>query len=115
MITISEIEKIKILHPGNLVSRSIENNLSRFEVVVRATISKIEIIIPKNTTEMAFVILEDGTGEIEGLIFPKCYSEYKKFLVVNSGPLIIGGHVNLFEEPRKIFPHKIGPVMNESD
>jgi DNA polymerase III alpha subunit len=105
---ISEIKKIKILHPEYFLSKSAEIDFSKLEVVICATITEINVIKPKSTTEMAFVHLEDETGKIQGLIFPKCYSEFKKFIVVNNGPLIIEGNVNLLEEPPKIFPHKIG-------
>ena len=61
---------------------------------------------------MAFANLEDLTGKIECVIFPKTYAEFDE-LLEEDGPFVIKGEVRLNEEPRKIFPIKIQKLKDE--
>jgi len=55
---------------------------------------------------MCFAELEDLTGKIECIVFPKVFEEFEA-IIDSSEPKIIEGYINLSEEPRKIFPQKI--------
>ena len=50
--------------------------------------------------------IEDLTGKIECVVFPKVYAEYESIFDY-SGPLIMEGYSNLEESPKKFFPQKI--------
>ena len=61
---------------------------------------------------MCFAVLEDLTGKIECIVFPKVFEEYEKFLSSRE-PLVLKGQVNLSESPRKFFPSKIRKLKDE--
>jgi len=54
------------------------------------------ITTKKNNSRMAFVTLEDETGKIEAVLFPKTYESFKDLLVENK-PVYIEGKTNLRE------------------
>jgi DNA polymerase-3 subunit alpha len=55
---------------------------------------------------MAFVTLEDLTGKIECIVFPRTFEEYQTYLT-SDDPVILTGTVNMDEDVRKFFPTKI--------
>lgn len=56
---------------------------------------------------MAFVIFDDDSGTIEGLIFPKYFKKYEKLIKFNMEILTVEGKVSLVNEPRIFFSMKI--------
>jgi len=68
------------------------------------------VVTKKNNSEMAFGTLEDDTGKIELVIFPKTYSTYKEILIKDR-TLIIEGRVEVREETLTIVVDK-GQVLN---
>lgn len=49
-----------------------------------------KVLTKKNASEMAFIKLFDGSGELEVVVFPKTYAEYKEVLVKEKVMLITG-------------------------
>lgn len=71
-------------------------------------------IMTKKGDKMCFAQLEDLSGKIECIIFPKVFAEYE--LILNSDePVLIEGYVNLQENPRKIFAEKILKLKEHSE
>jgi DNA polymerase-3 subunit alpha len=67
-----------------------------------AIISKIKMIrTKKSNAQMAFVTLEDSSGQIEGVIFPKTYETYINLLTENKA-LYIEGKVSIREEETSV-------------
>jgi len=63
---------------------------------------------------MCFANLEDLSGKIECIIFPKTFAEYE--LILNSDePVLVEGYVNLQESPRKIIAEKILKLKEHSE
>jgi len=60
-----------------------------------------EIRTKKDNSKMAFLSLEDETGSIEGVIFPRSYAEYTPFLGENK-TVYIEGKVSLRDEEKSI-------------
>jgi len=82
------------------------------DLVLSGLITGKKVILTKKGDKMAFAMLEDLTGKIECIIFPRTFSEYESLL--DSGePLAIIGQVNLAENPRKFFPTKIKKLEEE--
>ena len=63
---------------------------------------------------MAFITIEDLTGKIEAIVFPKVFEKYQE-LIHTDEPIMIHGKVNMAEEPRKLFPEKIQLLKQESE
>jgi DNA polymerase-3 subunit alpha len=71
-------------------------------------------IMTKKGDRMCFATLEDLSGKIECIVFPKTFVEYEDLLETDE-PLILTGQVNLSEEPRKFFPGKIYKLKEQAD
>lgn len=69
-------------------------------IQVRTTLTK------KNAQEMAFVRLEDETGTIELVVFPKTYSSTRAFWVENK-PLLVSGKVDFRDDSPSILVESI--------
>jgi DNA polymerase-3 subunit alpha len=91
-----------------------EHDPSKRSVVIAGLISESKVILTKKGDKMAFVTLEDLTGKIECLFFPKIFAEFQQFLSMDE-PLIMNGYVNLSEDVKKFFPTKISLLKDESD
>ncbi len=63
-------------------------------------------LITKKGDRMCFAKLEDLTGKIECVVFPKTFAEFEP-LIGTDDPVIVKGFVNLAEDPRKFFPTEV--------
>lgn len=73
-----------------------------------------KVILTKKGDKMCFANLEDLSGKIECIIFPKTFAEYE--LILNSDePVLVEGYVNLQESPRKIIAEKILKLKEHSE
>lgn len=73
-----------------------------------------KVILTKKGDKMCFANLEDLTGKIECIIFPKVFAENE--LILNSDePVLIEGRVNLAENPRKLIASKIHKLREQSE
>jgi DNA polymerase-3 subunit alpha len=79
------------------------------EMILVGMISQKKILLTKKGDKMAFVTLEDFTGKIECILFPRVFQEYESFLS-EEGPVVMVGEVNLTEDPKKFFPKKISRI-----
>lgn len=71
-------------------------------------------IMTKKGDRMCFATLEDLSGKVECIVFPKTFAEYED-LIATDEPLILIGQVNLSEEPRKFFPSKVHKLKEQAD
>jgi DNA polymerase-3 subunit alpha len=71
-------------------------------------------ILTKKGDKMCFATLEDLSGKIECIVFPKTFAEYE-MIVASDDPIIVEGSVNLQESPRKIFAEKIFKLKEHSE
>ena len=63
-------------------------------VVLGALINNVKRITTKNKERMAFLELEDKTGAVDAIVFPKTYDEVKDTFKPNV-PMLIVGRVNI--------------------
>ncbi|MEE3078530.1 MAG: DNA polymerase III subunit alpha [Bdellovibrionota bacterium] len=84
------------------------------DMVLTGMITEKKDIMTKKGDRMCFATLEDLTGKIELIVFPKTYAEFNEILSTDD-PLIISGQCNLAEEPRKFFPTKIKKLKDEAE
>lgn len=103
---LNQMASASILHihdmPGN----------DKRDMVVAGLISAKKNIITKKGDKMCFATLEDLTGKIECIVFPRTFAEYET-LLEDDEPLILTGQVNLAESPRKFFPTKIQKLKDQ--
>ena len=71
-------------------------------------------ILTKKGDKMCFATLEDLSGKIECIIFPKTFAEYEMMLA-GDDPVLVEGTVNLSESPRKILAEKIYKLKEHSE
>ncbi len=78
-------------------------------VVVGGMISNKTVKFTKNNQAMAFIELEDMTGSVEVIVFPKIYSKYQHALTMD-GKIFVIGHVTIEDEQNgKIICERIVP------
>jgi DNA polymerase-3 subunit alpha len=65
-----------------------------------------KMILTKKGDKMCFATLEDLTGKIECIVFPRAFAEFEAILNSDE-PVLVEGVVNLQESPRKILADKI--------
>ena len=85
----------QILSPISLSQLSEQKLRKKISAVVMLT--TIKRIVTKKGTPMAFIQMEDITGEAEGVIFPDTYERIEK-LIIDNARLIIWGKVERREE-----------------
>ncbi len=106
-----ELEPLKNMGPSK--ERKWDNGAKR-DVVLGGLLSGTKTILTKKGDKMAFTNLEDLTGKIECVVFPKVFTEYEEFLHTDE-PVIIEGQINTKEEPKKLFPTKITRLRDERE
>ncbi|MCB9091132.1 MAG: DNA polymerase III subunit alpha [Halobacteriovoraceae bacterium] len=84
------------------------------EVVLAGMLTSERVFISKKGDKMAFATLEDLSGKIDCILFPRTYAEYEHYLD-SEDPLILSGVVNLAEDPRKFFPSKIHKLSEKAE
>ena len=78
----------------------------RREVTVVGIVSNLRKITTKKGGRMCFAVLEDVTGRIECIVFPKIFVDYEE-LLASGDPLVVKGRINWSESPRKLIPNGI--------
>lgn len=73
-----------------------------------------KVILTKKGDKMCFATLEDLSGKIECIIFPKIFEEFQH-LLNGDEPVVMSGYVNLAESPRKFFPQKIQLLKEQAE
>jgi DNA polymerase-3 subunit alpha len=84
------------------------------EVTLGGVLSSLKNIITKKGDKMCFATLEDLSGKIECIVFPRVFSEYEDILKTED-PVLMEGQVNLEETPKKFFPQKIEFLEEHSE
>ncbi|WP_267383150.1 OB-fold nucleic acid binding domain-containing protein [Cyanobacterium sp. uoEpiScrs1] len=84
-------EAAKILSPINL--SELENKKSKSKISAVVIVNEVKKIVTKTGKEMAFLTLEDVSGQSEGVVFSEVYKRIKE-LLVEDNQLIIWGKVD---------------------
>jgi DNA polymerase III alpha subunit len=62
---------------------------------------------------MAFLTFDDGTGQIEGVIFPKAYENYKNILGENKG-FYVEGKISVRDDVKSVLVDSISETLPEN-
>ncbi len=84
------------------------------DMMLAGIISSRKNILTKKGDRMCFLNLEDLSGKIECIVFPKTFAQYEEVLATED-PIIMSGQVNLAEEPRKFFPSKVEKLKDQAE
>ena len=95
-------------------SNSKWNNQARRDLTLSGLITSPKTILTKKGDKMCFAHLEDLSGKIEMVIFPKVFQEYESLIELGE-PLIIRGYTKLEEAPRKFFPESMEKLNEQID
>jgi DNA polymerase-3 subunit alpha len=85
----------------------------RTEVVVGGILNSVKKITTKRGDAMAFANLEDLTGSVELVIFPRTYQQYAGLLAVDN-PVLVKGTANHNGEEVKIIVNCLEPLSKQS-
>lgn len=80
-------------------------------VKLAAVVSEVRIIVTKNSgAEMAFVKLDDGTGVMEMVVFPRIFSQSRDFWIEGK-PVLVAGKVDARGETPSLILEAIETVV----
>lgn len=94
--TSHNIETLKEAHDGEMV-------------ILAGLMTAIKRTITKRGQSMAYFVLEDLTGNLDCLLFPKKLLQYNHFLQ-NDMPVLIKGRLNIQEDNPKLFVEEISSL-----
>lgn len=115
-MSIAQVHELPtIAKPANFNPRmGDEHDPSKRSMVIAGLIVEAKQIMTKKGDKMAFCQLEDLTGKIEVVFFPKSFAEYQQFLGTDE-PLMISGVADLSGDVKKFFANKVTLLKDESD
>lgn len=99
-----------IAHQVHLKLSELDPNIHFQTIKVGGIISRVQpVLTKKNNKEMAFVTLEDNSGKIEMVVFPKTYEALREVLVPEA-PVIVKGKLDRREDTLNLIVDEIKPV-----
>ncbi|MGB9911122.1 MAG: DNA polymerase III subunit alpha [Microgenomates group bacterium] len=99
------LEKLERLRSHKIFQ--IDRDVQSQKVKLGGIISNLKIVLTKSSNqEMAFVTLQDETGEIEVVVFPKVYRECRQFLLKEK-VVLIEGVVESREEKTSLLANRV--------
>lgn len=112
---ISEIIGSLIFESTHKINEIMTSEVHLGVVKVAAIVAGVRVITTKKTgAEMAFAKLDDGTGTIEVVIFPKIFKETRDFW--NEGrPLLVTGKIDVRDETPGIIVDAIDTINSLGD
>lgn len=87
---------------------------SRRTMTIAGLIVERKNIVTKKGDRMAFATLEDLSGKIEVIFFPKVYNECFEQLE-GDDPIVINGYVRLSDDRRSFYANSVKKIEDESD
>ncbi|HHW44289.1 DNA polymerase III subunit alpha [Desulfofundulus thermobenzoicus] len=82
-------------------------------VTVGGMLTGLKRIVTRRGEPMAFGTLEDLTGNIEVVFFPRVYQQYGKFIQPDT-VLLIRGHLNRNDESIKLMAEEVAPLNRKA-
>jgi DNA polymerase-3 subunit alpha len=86
----------------------------RREVVVGGLVSSVKRTITRSGSSMAFLTLEDLTGSVEVVVFPRLY-EQQAYVLKRDAVLLLRGKVDIQEQTAKFLVEEVLPLPPSPD
>tara|TARA_Y100000768_G_scaffold386204_1_gene374029 strand:+ start:1628 stop:5299 length:3672 start_codon:yes stop_codon:yes gene_type:complete len=83
-------------------------------MTIAGLISEMKPIITKKGDKMAFVTIEDLSGKIECIFFPKAYAECFEVLA-SKEPIVLNGYVRLSDDRRSFYVNSARNIADDAD
>ncbi|MCT4662975.1 MAG: DNA polymerase III subunit alpha [Tissierellales bacterium] len=113
--TMEKVASIQIAEIAEALEEEQSSAWDGRKVVLAGIVTSKKQKITKNNNMMAFVSLEDLTGYIECIVFPKIYSKYQQYTEEDQ-LVIVSGRLNIHEEDEaKLICDKIAPLESVND
>lgn len=87
---------------------------SRRNLTIAGLIAEKKVIMTKKGDKMAFVTLEDLSGKIECIFFPKAYADNFEALE-SQEPIVIDGYVRLSDDRRSVYVNQAKFITDDTD
>lgn len=87
---------------------------SKRNMTIAGLIVEKKQIITKKGDRMAFATIEDLSGKIEVIFFPKVYGECFEHLE-GDDPIVVNGYVRLSDDRRSFYANSVRKIEDESD
>jgi DNA polymerase-3 subunit alpha len=92
----------------------IQDKKDKAPVKFVAVISRIKLIrTKKNNSQMAFLSLEDNSGQLEAVVFPKAFEEFHELLTDNR-PLFFEGKVSQKDDQKSVLVDLVSENLPEN-
>jgi DNA polymerase-3 subunit alpha len=91
-----------------------KNDPSKRNLTIAGMISEKRVIMTKKGDKMAFITIEDLSGKIECILFPRSYMECFE-VIESTDPIVFHGYVRLSDERRSFFVNSAKLLTDESD
>ena len=90
------------------------NDPSKRNMTIAGIIVEQKAILTKKGDRMAFTTIEDLSGKIECIFFPKVYAECFEHLETDD-PIIVTGYVRLSDDRRSFYVNGVRTIEDETD
>jgi len=91
-----------------------KNDPSKRNLTIAGMISEKKIINTKKGDKMAFMTIEDLSGKIECILFPKTYAECFEAIETDE-PIVLTGYVRLSDDRRSFYVNSCRDLTDESE
>jgi DNA polymerase-3 subunit alpha len=96
------------------ISELADEMLSQEMVTIAALVKEVRVIITrKSAQEMAFVKVEDTSGNLDVIVFPKIFASTRDLWVENK-PLVISGKIDIRDESVNLIAESLGALSSPS-
>lgn len=85
------------------------------KLIVGGLVSSLRVLTTKRGEQMVFLVLEDLTGSVEVVVFPKSYQKYRE-LLLDEAPILVKGRLDKPEDKEaKIIGEDFYPLEKERE
>lgn len=94
---------------------SIDASIKDQHVTVAGIVSLLREILTKKSDKMAFATLEDLSGTIELVVFPRAYEETKAYLTTEDSVLLVTAKVDMRDDKPKLILESAEPYLTPAN
>jgi DNA polymerase-3 subunit alpha len=105
----------KFSHLVDAKIADLDPHTHQLAVTIGGIVTRVKVVFTKKSnSEMAFVTLEDTTGSVDMVVFPKTYSDTKPYLVADQG-LLVTGKLDVREGKKSLVVSKIRSLSESTN
>ena len=101
------------LEPFLRTVAQIKASRERFKIAIGGVIVSVKRVVTKNGDSMSFVKLEDETGSVEVIVFPKIFEKTREILIEGTIVIVIG-KVSDKDGETKLLADEVAPLNDDT-